>query len=70
VPVFSREYPQLLEYAKQAEALFEQFDVNKDSKLSKEEFQQVLKSVDSTVTSLPSTANMAVQQGKKMVGVS
>jgi Ca2+-binding EF-hand superfamily protein len=64
VPIFGRQFPQLLEYAKKAEVMFEEGDINKDGKLTKEEFQEILKKVDRTVTSFPTTAQVAQQQGR------
>jgi len=62
--IFSRQYPQLLEFSKQATKMFEEADVNKDGKLTEEEFRLVLAKVDSSLTSFPSSAQSAQQQGR------
>lgn len=63
VSTYSRKYPQLLQYAKNAKQLFDEADANKDGKLSLDEFKTILAKVDSNITSLPSSAQSAVQQG-------
>lgn len=62
--MWSREYPQLMEVNRQATYLFELSDVNKDGKLTQEEFRTVLTKVDENITSFPATAQVAQQQGR------
>jgi NADH:ubiquinone reductase (non-electrogenic) len=59
-----KRYPQLDEYAKKIEILFEEADVNKDDKISKEELSAILQKVDSKMKFLPATAQVAAQQGE------
>jgi len=56
-------YPQLSEYGKRVKDLFEEGDINKDGVLSLQEFQDLLKSVDSHLKNYPATAQVAAQQG-------
>lgn len=64
VQEYGRYYPSLFEVARKGKALFHEGDVNSDGKLSHEEFQAILNQLDSQLTRLPSTATVAVQQGK------
>jgi len=62
---YARRYPQLLGYSDAASSeLFKSSDANKDNVLSRDEFQDLLVKVDSTLTSFPSTAQTAYQQGR------
>lgn len=59
-----RKYPQLKTYSSSIKDLFERGDKNKDGLLSKEEFHDLVKEVDSKITLLPPTAQVASQEGK------
>eukprot|EP01114_Cavostelium_apophysatum_P017856 TRINITY_DN5395_c0_g1_i5.p1 TRINITY_DN5395_c0_g1~~TRINITY_DN5395_c0_g1_i5.p1 ORF type:complete len:672 (+),score=187.68 TRINITY_DN5395_c0_g1_i5:118-2133(+) len=61
---YRRKYPQLVEYMQRTHELFLEADVNKDGKLSADEFKAILNKVDASITSLPSTAQVAQQEGR------
>eukprot|EP01116_Phalansterium_solitarium_P019873 TRINITY_DN5711_c0_g1_i1.p1 TRINITY_DN5711_c0_g1~~TRINITY_DN5711_c0_g1_i1.p1 ORF type:complete len:710 (+),score=219.58 TRINITY_DN5711_c0_g1_i1:119-2248(+) len=61
---YRRQFPQLEEFASKAESLFAEGDVNHDGKLSVDEFQSILHRVDAMLTTLPATAETAIQQGR------
>jgi len=48
--------------------LFIEADLNKDGKLQLDEFQYIMKKVDQNLTALPSTAQVAQQQGHYLAG--
>jgi len=56
-------YPQLMEYSKRINNLFQEYDTNRDNKLSSAEFRQFLMMADSQIKSLPATAQVASQEG-------
>lgn len=60
----SHAYPQLQFYSKKVSKFFEETDTNNDGVLSVEEFEAGLLKADSFLKSLPSTAQVAAQQGE------
>jgi NADH:ubiquinone reductase (non-electrogenic) len=59
-----KEYPQLQFYSSKFTQLVKDYDSDKDGVLSLAEFKELLRVADSKVKSLPSTAQVANQQGK------
>eukprot|EP01087_Luapelamoeba_hula_P023102 TRINITY_DN8446_c0_g1_i1.p1 TRINITY_DN8446_c0_g1~~TRINITY_DN8446_c0_g1_i1.p1 ORF type:complete len:661 (-),score=96.82 TRINITY_DN8446_c0_g1_i1:141-2093(-) len=57
-------YPQLAVYASRLEELFRRGDTNQDNKMDKDEFKNLLSTVDRELMPLPCTAQVAQQQGK------
>jgi len=57
------EYPQLQFYSTKINQMFQEADTNRDGVLSLEEFTQILNIADNKLKSLPSTAQVASQQG-------
>jgi NADH:ubiquinone reductase (non-electrogenic) len=57
-------YPQLLFYSNKVKKMFQEADVNGDGVLSFDEFHAILKKADNQLKSLPSTAQVANQQGR------
>uniref|UniRef100_A0A6B2L1N3 EF-hand domain-containing protein n=1 Tax=Arcella intermedia TaxID=1963864 RepID=A0A6B2L1N3_9EUKA len=60
----SKKYPQLEVYNGRVLEIFKEMDVDKSGSLSHEEFKHLLEKADSEVTVLPSTAQVASQQGQ------
>lgn len=56
-------FPQAAEHLKRLDKLFEQYDKDKSGTLDFSELQELLKQIDSKMTSLPATAQRANQQG-------
>ncbi|EGG21711.1 calcium-binding EF-hand domain-containing protein [Cavenderia fasciculata] len=63
VQKYTKTYPQLQPIASELPREFKKFDVNKDGFLQLEEFKQLLQNVDSKLTTLPATAQVANQMG-------
>jgi len=57
-------YPQLKAKVKSLEDVFQHADTNKDGHLSVEEFKIMMEEADASVKSLPTTAQVAAQEGK------
>jgi NADH dehydrogenase len=57
-------HPQTSLHLQKASALFEEYDTDKSGGLDFNEFSALLKYIDSKLTSLPATAQVASQQGK------
>lgn len=64
ISTHSKKYAQLEVLGDKVTELFEKVDKDKKRALSKEEFHELLKIVDTKVTSLPPTAQVASQGGK------
>jgi NADH dehydrogenase FAD-containing subunit len=60
----TRRYPAMSEILARARPLFEEFDTDNSGTLSEDEFQRLLKVIESNLTRFPSTATVAVQQGR------
>ncbi|CAN6608450.1 external alternative NADH-ubiquinone oxidoreductase, mitochondrial [Trichomonascus vanleenenianus] len=58
-----RRNPQCEEHFKRLEELFHEFDVDKSGTLSLDELNNLLRTIDKGITSLPATAQRANQQG-------
>lgn len=56
-------FPQAADHLKRLDRLFEQYDKDKSGTLDFGELQELLKQIDSKLTSLPATAQRANQQG-------
>ncbi|KAL1311803.1 hypothetical protein AAFC00_001883 [Neodothiora populina] len=56
-------FPQASDHLKRLDRLFEQYDKDKSGTLDFSELQELLKQIDSKLTSLPATAQRANQQG-------
>jgi len=61
---FSEKYSQLEIFTTKIEKHFEQFDTDKSGELSLEEFKLLVAYADNEIKLLPSTAQVAAQQGK------
>lgn len=57
-------FPQAADHLKRLDRLFEQYDKDKSGTLDFGELQELLKQIDSKLTSLPATAQRANQQGQ------
>eukprot|EP01114_Cavostelium_apophysatum_P018332 TRINITY_DN5656_c0_g1_i2.p1 TRINITY_DN5656_c0_g1~~TRINITY_DN5656_c0_g1_i2.p1 ORF type:complete len:389 (+),score=112.15 TRINITY_DN5656_c0_g1_i2:811-1977(+) len=57
-------FPHVGDYAIRAEVLFENADENHDQVLSSDEFKKILLQIDSRLKTLPTTAQVADQEGK------
>ncbi|KAI0396720.1 pyridine nucleotide-disulfide oxidoreductase-domain-containing protein [Xylariaceae sp. FL0594] len=58
-----RKFPQAVSHLKRLDKLFEQFDADQSGTLNFGELRELLKQIDSKLTSLPATAQRANQQG-------
>ncbi|KAI1499360.1 hypothetical protein F5X99DRAFT_286677 [Biscogniauxia marginata] len=58
-----RRYPQSVAHLKRLDKLFQQFDTDQSGTLNFGELRELLKQIDSKLTSLPATAQRANQQG-------
>lgn len=58
-----RRFPQAVGHLKRLDKLFEQFDIDHSGTLDFGELRELLKQIDSKLTSLPATAQRANQQG-------
>jgi len=58
-----RKFPQAVSHLKRLDKLFEQFDKDQSGTLNFGELRELLKQIDSKLTSLPATAQRANQQG-------
>ncbi|KAK1076295.1 hypothetical protein LTR48_009114, partial [Friedmanniomyces endolithicus] len=56
-------FPQAADHLKRLDRLFEQYDADKSGNLSFGELSELLKQIDTKLTSLPATAQRADQQG-------
>lgn len=56
-------FPQLQQYAEHTQQLFEEHDENKDGVLDEHEFADLLKTVDASLTGMPTSAQTAQQEG-------
>jgi NADH dehydrogenase FAD-containing subunit len=61
---YCKVYPQLKFFQENFELVFNKNDINHDNVLDRNEFQNILKEVDSKMTNLPATAQVASQQGR------
>nr|AOE43311.1 calcium-binding EF-hand domain-containing protein [Synstelium polycarpum] len=61
-------YPQLRSFTDVLKETFVEFDVNKDGFLQFEEFKHLIEKIDSNLTTLPATAQVANQQGAYLAG--
>nr|AOE43310.1 calcium-binding EF-hand domain-containing protein [Cavenderia deminutiva] len=59
-----QKHPQLLSYVAVLKDKFKEFDVNHDGFLQLDEFRCLIEKIDSDLTTLPATAQVANQQGK------
>ncbi|CAG8480898.1 9047_t:CDS:10 [Cetraspora pellucida] len=59
-----RKYPLTANHLKRADQLFDRYDVDKSGTLELDELRSMFEDIDKKVTSLPSTAQVANQQGK------
>ncbi|KAK4232418.1 putative mitochondrial external NADH-ubiquinone oxidoreductase 2 precursor [Podospora fimiseda] len=59
-----KKFPQAANHLKRLDKLFEQYDADQSGTLDFEELTELLKQIDSKLTSLPATAQRAHQQGQ------
>jgi len=60
----SKKYPALIEVRRQAPKYFNMADKNQNGTLDRDEFKELLKLLDHRLTRFPSTATVAIQQGR------
>lgn len=61
-------FPQATDHLKRLDRLFQQYDKDHSGRLGFNELHELLKQIDSKLTSLPATAQRADQQGKYLAG--